>query len=153
MTLAALEEMLVGWPGCAIVVSHDRAFLNHVATSTLAMEEGKATLYPGNYDAYLSLRPEPEAEAKPAPRAAAAAPPSPAAPKKLTYAERLEYAGIMDAIAAAEGRVAEIERMLADPDLYASRAHEAKSLQEDLAAAKREVERLTARWEELEARV
>jgi ATP-binding cassette subfamily F protein uup len=153
MTLAALEEMLVGWPGCAIVVSHDRAFLNHVATSLLAMEKGKATLYPGNYDTYLSLRPEPEADAKPAAKPTAAAPAAPTGAKKLTYAERLEYAGIMDTIAAAEARVAEIENRLADPDLYASRGHEAKTLQEDLAAAKREVERLTARWEDLEARL
>ncbi len=71
-TLGALEEMLVEWPGCAIVVSHDRAFLNRVATSILAFEPGKVTAYPGNYDTYLSLRPEPgKTTPPPAPKKAA----------------------------------------------------------------------------------
>src|SRR5204863_7741549 len=49
-TLGALEELLVRWPGCAIVVSHDRAFLNRVATAMLAFEgDGKVVRYEGNY--------------------------------------------------------------------------------------------------------
>jgi ATP-binding cassette subfamily F protein uup len=159
MTLAALEEMLTAWPGCAIVVSHDRAFLNHVATSILAIAPGSATLYPGNYDTYLSLRPADAATPSgastraPAPGAPPAPPPpAPAGPKKLTYAERIELDGILDRIGAAESRVSDLETALADPSLYATRAHEAKGLQEQLVQARQDVERLTARWEELESR-
>src|SRR5689334_22504420 len=56
-TLSELEELLGSWPGCAIVVSHDRAFLNLVATSMLVFEgDGKLTHYQGNYDSYRRLR-------------------------------------------------------------------------------------------------
>jgi len=65
-TLAALEEMLVGWPGCALVVTHDRYFLNRIATSVLAFERGKTEVlhYPGGYDDYRSIRDAMAAEAK-----------------------------------------------------------------------------------------
>ncbi len=154
-TLGALEEMLVEWPGCAIVVSHDRAFLNRVATSILAFEPGKVTAYAGNYDTYMALRPEPgtPSQAPPKPAASLAAAPAPKAPaKKLTYAERIELDGLMDRITAAEARAAGLEATLADPTLYATRAGDAVKLQAELAAAQAEARALTARWEELEAR-
>jgi len=52
-TLGALEEMLETWPGCVLVVSHDRFFLDRVATQILAFEgDGKVTLYGGNWESY-----------------------------------------------------------------------------------------------------
>lgn len=57
MTLAALEEMLIELDGSAIVVTHDRWFLNRVATSILAFEgDGRVVRYAGNYDAYREQR-------------------------------------------------------------------------------------------------
>ena len=53
VTLSAVEELLETWPGCAIVVSHDRWFLDRVATSILAFEgDGKVNLYGGNWSSY-----------------------------------------------------------------------------------------------------
>ncbi len=72
-TLAALEEMLVGWPGCALVVTHDRYFLNRIATSVLAFERDKSEVlhYPGGYDDYRAIRDaRAEAAALPPPKAA-----------------------------------------------------------------------------------
>ena len=65
-TLEALETLLSTWPGCALVVSHDRAFLDAVATGILAFDrvEGapsKVTLYQGNYDTYQTLKADAEA--------------------------------------------------------------------------------------------
>lgn len=52
-TLRALEEALLAFPGCALVISHDRWFLDRIATHILAFEdEGKATWFDGNYSDY-----------------------------------------------------------------------------------------------------
>ena len=70
----------------------------------------------------------------------------------LTYAERLELETIVDRIDAAEAQVTEVERLLADPSLYARRGDEVVALQARLAAARQEAASLAARWEALEAK-
>ena len=61
-TLELLESLLVAYQGTVLLVSHDRAFLNEVVTSTLAIEsDGGIGEYDGGYDDYLSQRPEPTA--------------------------------------------------------------------------------------------
>ena len=57
-TLRALEEALLAFGGCAVVISHDRWFLNRVATHILAFEEGNVFFYPGNYAEYEADRKE-----------------------------------------------------------------------------------------------
>jgi ATP-binding cassette subfamily F protein uup len=158
--LGELEELLVAWPGCAIAVSHDRAFLNRVATSILAFEgEGKIVHYPGNYDTYRSLRAEAlarEAADRPEPAAKKAGPTAgreaPSSVKPLTFAERAELEGILDRITAAEADVVRIEAMLSDPLVYSAGPDGLKKLRLDYATAQAEVARLTARWEALESR-
>src|ERR1043165_994720 len=62
-TLGALEDGLVHFGGCALIVSHDRWFLDRVATAILAFEgDGKVTLYEGSYMFYAERRPRPGAE-------------------------------------------------------------------------------------------
>jgi ATP-binding cassette subfamily F protein uup len=156
-TLAALEELLSTYPGSVLVVTHDRAFLDRVATAILAFDRGpddpvaKVTRYAGGYSDYVSQRGD--RAAKPAPTS----PPPPPAPKAkpkggLTYAERLELDSILEAIEAAEQKVAEVERLLADPSLYATRGAEVAPLQQRLQKAKGDAEALVARWEALEAK-
>ena len=61
-TLELLESLLVEYQGTVLLVSHDRAFLNEVVTSTLAIEpDGQIGEYDGGYDDYLCQRPEPVA--------------------------------------------------------------------------------------------
>jgi energy-dependent translational throttle protein EttA len=56
-TLRALEEALLNFPGCAVVISHDRWFLDRVATHILAFEgESQAVWFEGNYEDYMSDR-------------------------------------------------------------------------------------------------
>jgi len=80
-----------------------------------------------------------------------APPPGPVAPeKKLSYAERLELEKILDVIAAAEVKVAELEAKLAA--LYTKAPDQAERVRNEGLAAQAEVTRLVQRWEELEAR-
>ncbi len=166
-TLAAVEEMLNEFSGAALVVTHDRAFLDRVATAIIAFEKdpeapdapAKLVKIAGGFTDYAAWKAATEAE-KLAKKAAIApknevssTPTSGQAPKKksgLSWAEQKELDGMLDAIDRAEQSVAALEKELADPSLYASRGSEVAGLQGKLAAARAEVERLTARWEALE---
>ena len=156
-TLGALEEMLVGFGGSALVVTHDRWFLDRIATTILAFEEGgRVVRYAGNHADYRLQRAAAEAERLEAKASAsrdtAKSPAKAAAAKSkgLTYAERIELEGILDRIDAAERAVAALEGELADPSLYASRGAEVPALTKRLDDAKADVVRLSARWEALE---
>ena len=70
----------------------------------------------------------------------------------LDAAERRELETIVDAIEAAEARVSEAERLLADPTLYSKRGHEVSGLQARLEEARVAAAALVARWEALEAK-
>ena len=66
-TLRALENALLEFPGCAVVISHDRWFLNRVATHVLAFEgDSQVTWFEGNFDAYEEHRHENDDPAHPA---------------------------------------------------------------------------------------
>jgi ATP-binding cassette subfamily F protein uup len=159
-TLGALEEMLATWPGCALVVTHDRYFLNRVATSILGfLGAGEVVRYPGDYDAYKVAREEAKAAEAAAAREAAARARDPrliVTPKAkghgLTHAERLELDSIMDVIVEAEAILVEIEHDLADPALYAADGERVRALQQRRVNAVARLAELTARWEALEVR-
>ena len=160
-TLGALEDGLRSFAGCALIVSHDRWFLDRVATAILAFEgDGKVTLYEGDYAFYAERRAAAAAAAAgaPAPARAVSADPraarkasAPAGPRKLTFKEKAELAGMEEAIVTAEGRVAELEAALQDPAVFKERGAEVQGMIGQLDAARAEVERLFARWEELTA--
>jgi len=162
-TLGELEQMLEAWPGCALVVSHDRYFLDKVATSILAFEDnGHVVQYPGGYETYRSLRAQAEAQrsaelplgspAASAPSAALPASKARASSKPLTYAERLELGGLLDRVSEKEAELKRLESKLSDPALYSEQILDAKGLKHDYELAVSELEQLTSRWEELEVR-
>jgi ATP-binding cassette subfamily F protein uup len=74
-----------------------------------------------------------------------------AKPRKLSFKEARELDAIEDTIAAAEAKVKGLETTLSDPDVFKSRAAEVPQLVAQLDAARAEVERLFARWQELDA--
>jgi len=152
-TLGALEDGLVNFPGCALIVSHDRWFLDRVATAILAFEgDGAVTLYEGSYSFYAERRPRPAKASAAAASAARPEPrPKPAAPRKLTFKEARELEGIEDAITAAEARVRALEAELSDPAVFKDRGAEIHGIIAALDAARADVERLFARWQELDA--
>jgi len=158
VTLGVLEDALANFPGCALVVSHDRWFLDKIATAILAFEgEGRVGFYEGDWSAWHekqletgnrkpetgNRKPEPEPEPKREKAKAAA--------RKLTFKEKQELEGIEAAIGEAEATVAARQAELEDPTIYKTRAAEVPALVAALDAARAEVERLYKRWEELDA--
>lgn len=165
-TLAALESMLTDFTGSAIVVSHDRWFLDRVATSILAFEsDGRVELHAGNYSDYRDRLLERRRSDLPRGRSRGSKPPSStpgeissaieqAGPKKLSFNERRELDGLLDQIDAAETAATDLEAKLADPVTYQDEAlsGEIAGLKRSLETAHKQVAELTERWEELEAR-
>ncbi|HEX6839476.1 MAG TPA: ATP-binding cassette domain-containing protein, partial [Polyangia bacterium] len=154
VTLGVLEDALANFSGCALVVSHDRWFLDKIATGILAFEgDGRVGFYEGDWSAWHAKRQpsavsrQPSAEPRPAPPKPASAPAKP----KLTFKEKQELDGIEAAISTAEAKVAALQAELEDPTIYKSRAAEVPALVAALDGARAEVDRLYKRWEELEA--
>ncbi|HEV7556365.1 MAG TPA: ABC transporter ATP-binding protein, partial [Kofleriaceae bacterium] len=130
--------------------SHDRWFLDRVATGILAFEgDGKVTFYEGSYSFYAERRPQATSQATA--RASKDTRVRAIAARKLTFKEKAELAGIEDAIHTAERTVADLEATLSDPSVFKERPTEVDALIAKLDAARIEVDRLFARWQELDA--
>jgi ATP-binding cassette subfamily F protein uup len=151
-TLRVLEEALVAFEGCVIIVSHDRYFLNRVCNGIMAFEgDGKVHFSEGDYDYYLEKRelrttadgPREILERKPdtSPRAQ---------PKGLKWKEARELESIEHEIVDAEAEVERLEAIFSEPDFYQKRGNEVSQLKEELNAARANVDRLYTRWNELE---
>ncbi len=170
-TLRVLEEALETFPGCVLVVSHDRYFLNRVCTGIVAFEgEGRVVLSEGNYDYYLEKKRRaatpasksgssksvvssaPPVSAMVAPAAAPAAP-AVSAPRarKMTFKEQQEWQGIEAAIQRTDDKVAELEARLVSPEFLKSGGVAIKEGMVELESAKAEAARLYSRWEILDA--
>ncbi len=156
VTLTVLERLLVQFTGSVLLVTHDRAFLDKVATSLLVFEgEGRVVRYEGNYDTWRRLT-QSKGGAKAAPKPAEPAKAQPAAEKpskpavKLSYKDQRELDGMEAAIELASAKKAAIESRLQSPEVYANAAESAK-LSFELEAALKEVNRLYERWEQLQS--
>ncbi len=152
-TLQVLEAALADFPGCLLLVTHDRWFLDKVATGILHFEGGgRVQEYPGNYQDFLNFQrlrePEPVTSGAPAP-----APKSrEARPKRagLSFKEKQELGAVETRIAALEERKGELEALLADPARLGD--HERlTAVAGELAGLEVELETLLARWEVLES--
>ncbi len=153
VTLEILEELLVDYSGALVLVTHDRYFLDKVATSILSFEgNGKAILYPGNHQTYLSLRPSPKASPKENVTSQQVEKPKPARERRgLTYSQSLRLADIQADIEEAEAGKEKWEQVLSDPELYRTRPSEVLEAQKQLAEAEKRVNALWAEWQELES--
>ncbi|MGI9241375.1 MAG: ABC-F family ATP-binding cassette domain-containing protein [Verrucomicrobiales bacterium] len=152
-TLRVLEEAILGFAGCVVVVSHERYFLDRVCDKIIAFEgSGQVRCQVGNFSYYQEKfgkrRQQPKAAAKPV---AAKPVEKKDAPRKLKWKEERELESMEETIGATEARISEIEAKFADPDFYASNAEELPGLEEEMKQLKPQVDRLYARWEELEA--
>ncbi|WGH78958.1 ABC-F family ATP-binding cassette domain-containing protein [Jannaschia ovalis] len=122
-TLDLLQDVIGDYDGTVLLVSHDRDFLDRVATQTVAMDgDGSAQAYPGGWSDYLAQRPERGARLAPKPAAKPAAPSKPAsapAPSDaLSYTERHRLDALPKEIARLEAEIGKLEGLLADPDLF-----------------------------------
>lgn len=123
-TLDLLQDILGEYDGTVLLVSHDRDFIDRVASTTIAMEgDGRATVYAGGWTDYQTQRALTEAPAaapeKAAPKKPAEAPKETAKKSGLTFTEkhRLEaLPGIMEKL---EREIGKLHELLSDPDLFA----------------------------------
>ncbi|HEV2735388.1 MAG TPA: ABC-F family ATP-binding cassette domain-containing protein [Longimicrobiaceae bacterium] len=157
VTLQVLESVLADYPGCVLLVTHDRFFLDKVATGLIAFEgEGRLRRHAGSYDLYRRLRAQREAEEaaqRPAERKPAAQngrPDKKEPARKLSYREQKELGGMEEAILQAEARKEELGARLADPALYSEPADEVARAAAAFREASERVDALYARWAELE---
>ena len=157
-TLQLLDEALSNFAGAVLIVTHDRFFLDKVATSILSFEgQGKVVHYEGNYSIYRTLRDQAQAvrvEEKPAkaPVVETAAQAASAAPRKkgLTYAERLELEKLEQTIAELEEVKAAVEVKLSDPTAYSGEDGGIGAIAVEHARLEGELASHYSRWEELE---
>ena len=156
-TLELLEERLLEFSGTILLVSHDRAFVDNVATSTLAFEgDGRVFEYVGGYTDWLRQRRSPAAAlVAVAPQARSAA--RPAAPParvlaKLGYKEQRELEQLPARIETLERLQRELNEQLSQPEFYKRAAADQASVQIRLAEVAAELTAAYARWENLEAR-
>jgi ATP-binding cassette subfamily F protein uup len=158
-TLMVLEEALKSFDGAVLLVTHDRYFLDQVATELLAFhtrpgELGRITSLAG-LEQWEAFHAE-QRTAAPAARAtesAAARPASaPAKRKKLSFKEQSDYDTMEARILAAEAKLSELEREMGRPDVV-SNAARLVALDAEISAKRGEIERMYARWAELEAMV
>ena len=158
VTLNILERQLVEFPGAVLLVTHDRYFLDKVATSILAVEgDGKVTRYEGNWSMYRHLKgksvpasePKPVAAAPKVDTSSASSAPTTAKKGRLSYKDQRELDGMEVAIERAETEKATLEAKLADPAVFV-KASEVASLSAELERVSHEVDRLYARWDELQ---
>jgi ATP-binding cassette subfamily F protein uup len=153
-TLDLLEEVIADYPGTALLVSHDRDFLDRVATQiVLAEGDGRFSEYAGGYSDMLVQRgekpPERALAAKPAAKAAAERPARAAVPK-MNFSDLHALKTLPEKIAVAELRMAELEASLADGNLYARDPVRFTKLSAELAEIRGQRDTDEERWLTLE---
>jgi ATP-binding cassette subfamily F protein uup len=165
-TLELLEEVLSSFKGTVLMVSHDRAFLDNVVTSTLVFEgDGLVREYVGGYQDWirqggsaklLGVKEAKAAKAEPAPAAPAGAPqvvaasaPAPAK-KKLSYKVQRELEALPGQIEAMEAQIAAVNQEMASPSFYQRPATETAAVLASLEDLRARLDALLDRWAELD---
>ena len=164
-TLELLEELLLDFNGTLLLVSHDRAFLDNVVTSTLVFEgDGVVNGYVGGYQDWLrQRRPDSSiakrklgvqsAADKPAPAAQRSRPglDDNARPKKLSYKDQRELDQLPGRIEALEAELDTIRAALSDPDLYREPSDGVSDLNDRMQQVEQRLAQAYKRWELLES--
>ncbi len=154
-TLRILEEALIHFGGCVILVSHDRSFLNRVCNHILAFDEtGSITSTLGNYDDYMQNRQSKKSSA-PSKRTKDSKKKEQGSnspeQRKLTWKEKLELEGMEGEIMEIEAKKEEIENLFADPDFYKTTSDKVAELKAELQTYVKSLAKLYERWECLES--
>ncbi|CAN5697768.1 ATP-binding cassette domain-containing protein [soil metagenome] len=164
-TLELLEELIGAFDGTVLLVSHDRAFLDNIVTSTLAFEgEGKVTEYVGGWEDYLRQSRSLQAGSRETPLVAVRSNPAAdrddvaagitgegrPARRKLTFKEARELDRLPAAIESLEEEQARLRAEVEAPDFYKAGADRMRAVVARADEVARELERLLKRWVELE---
>ena len=150
-TLELLENLLQDFPGTILLVSHDRTFLNNVATQVFAFEgNGMVREYAGGYDDWLMQRDAVVQKADDKPKYDAANARAIARKAKLGFNEDRELEGLPGKIVALEAEQSEIARKLSNPAMYSASKNQIKELTSRQTEISAEIELSMSRWEALE---
>jgi ATP-binding cassette subfamily F protein uup len=155
-TLDLLEDLLMNYKGTLILVSHDRAFINNVVTSSIVFDDdGQVREYVGGYDDWLAQRQQDkdrEQKAKTAIAKPVSKPTEKATKKKsnLTYQEQLDLAAMPEKIEALEQQQTQLMTVMNDPAFYQQSQDKIKATQDELSALTETLEKAYSRWDELE---
>nr|VFK55586.1 MAG: ATP-binding cassette, subfamily F, uup [Candidatus Kentron sp. TUN] len=165
-TLELLEELLLDYQGTLLLVSHDRAFLNSVVSSTLVFEgDGQVSEYVGGYDDWLRQRVTAEpVPKKPPPLATAQSLSQPRQTlgsaddnepgnKKLSYKAQRELDLLPAKIQEIETEIEKIRAEMSAPHFYRQTSEKISAMTTKLADVEAELARNYQRWEVLEAQV
>jgi len=155
-TLELLESLLADWPGTLLLVSHDRAFIDNVVTSTLVFEgQGRIGEYVGGYEDWLRQRAnvvEADLQVRLGHAAAPARKTAASGPRKASYREQQELLALPDRIEALESEQARLNAALAAPGFYKEASATIADTMARLAAIDQELLEAYARWDELDSR-
>ena len=156
-TLDLLEERLTEYPGTVLLISHDRAFLDHVVTSTIVFEDhGEVNEYIGGYQDWLRQTRPPATEAQKTKNAKTGNPgkkPDNIPGKntnKLSYAERQELGKLPAKLEKLEEQQKRLHEHMAQAGFYQQDKAKITRVQQQLAEFDAELETIFLRWEELE---
>jgi len=151
-TLDLLQDILGDYDGTVLLVSHDRDFIDRIATATVALEgQGKATVYPGGWSDYAAQRPAAEADAtaKPAAKPAASAKTERVRPGGLSFTERKRLEDLPAQIARLEAEIGKLGILLADADLFTREPAKFRKATEALAERQAALDAAESEWLEL----
>ncbi len=155
-TLELLEAQLVDWPGTLLLVSHDRAFLDNIVTSTLVFEgNGRVQEFVGGYTDWLHQRQASQETLTPAARPVVARVEAPAViadKKRLSYNERRELEQLPAKIESLETEQAQLEAAIAHADFYKESREKIEQTLARLDALRGELTTIYTRWDELDSR-
>jgi ATP-binding cassette subfamily F protein uup len=156
-TLELLEAFLTDWPGTLLLVSHDRAFIDDVVTSTLVFEgDGRVQEFVGGYQDWLRQRGEPtlavDSDERSGEKPVRLTDTSPAVKLKLSYREQQEFRQLPARIEALEAEQRRLETAAADADFYKEPAERITQALARIEAIRDELVGLYARWDELDGR-
>jgi ATP-binding cassette subfamily F protein uup len=150
-TLTILEDYLLQFPGTILAVSHDRYFLDRVASRLIAFEgEGVIRRFEGNYSEYMDERKMEKAAANKEKTAAPVRQQPNQKKKKLTYKEQQEWNGIEDQIATLEARVEQLKQEIVGAGSDAGKVQELFAEQQNIET---ELDQAMERWTELSLKV
>ena len=154
-TLELLEEKLIDFGGTVLLVSHDRAFLNNVVTSTVVFEDDGVNEYVGGFDDWQRQKATRLAATESAPKESKKKSSSQASKqetgRKLKYKEKQELEKLPEQIETLEAEIAGFHEAMAQPDFYQQPKEAIASTQAKVTALQSSLEQMYARWEELES--
>ena len=155
-TLDLLQDLLGDYDGTVLLVSHDRDFIDRVATTTVALEgDGRAVVYAGGWSDYQAQRGDdaPAKVAKPAARPATTPEPKvKSAAQGLTFTEKHRLEALPGVIERLEAEIGKLSAFLSDPALFATAPEKFRKASEGLAERQAALAAAEEEWLMLEER-